>query len=162
MGFKGATNLRGQLRRLIGRSKELRRLLPLGLLNLLVVEEAHCGASPEDPVTVVLVTTYQHKSTRQHNIDSKRTSFFVTGLSSSTRWVNRANLPSTSRSDSSVKLFDARTKFLRFGMAVGSAGWMTDTRLRASSSVRIRGDSGKLPSTWMSLSVKSMQSWGCR
>lgn len=38
---------------------------------------------------------------------------------------------------------------------------MVETRLRASSSVCIRGDSGKLPRIWMSLSVKSMASCGC-
>lgn len=38
---------------------------------------------------------------------------------------------------------------------------MVEMRLRASSSVCIRGDSGKLPRIWMSLSVKSIASCGC-
>lgn len=38
---------------------------------------------------------------------------------------------------------------------------MLATRLCASSSVERRVESGKLPRTWMSLSVKSMESWGC-
>ena len=89
------------------------------------------------------------------------TSFFVTGLSASTSCVRRANLPSTSRSDSSATWFDASTRFFRLGIALGRLGWMVEMRLRASSSVCIRGDSGKLPRIWMSLSVKSMASCGC-
>jgi hypothetical protein len=88
------------------------------------------------------------------------TSFFVTGLSINTRCVSRANLPSTSRSDSSDRLFDARTRFVRLGMAFGRLSWMVAMRLRASRSVCIRGDSGKLPRIWMSLSVKSIASCG--
>lgn len=38
---------------------------------------------------------------------------------------------------------------------------MVEMRLRASRSVCIRGDSGKLPRIWMSLSVKSIASCGC-
>lgn len=90
----------------------------------------------------------------------EQTSFFVTGLSTNTRWVRPANFPRTSRSDSSVRLFVARTRFLRFGIELGRVGWMVLMRLRARSSVRILGDKGKFPSTWMSLSVKSIASWG--
>ena len=88
------------------------------------------------------------------------TSFFVTGLSINTRCVNRANLPSTSRSDSSDRLFEVSTRFARLGIAFGRLGWMVETRLRASRSDCIRGDSGKLPRIWMSLSVKSIASCG--
>lgn len=48
------TYLRGQLRQLLGGAKQLRRLLPLRLLDLLVVEEPHRRAPPYDPVPVVL------------------------------------------------------------------------------------------------------------
>ena len=91
----------------------------------------------------------------------KPTSFFVTGLSNSTKCVSTANLPSTSRSDSSARLFDARTRFLNPGIAAGRLGWMTAIRLRASRRVRTRGERGKLPRIWMSLSVRSKASWGC-
>lgn len=45
-------------------------------------------------------------------------------------------------------------------MEFAIVGWTPETRFLASSSVVIRGDRGKLPSTWMSLSVKSIESWG--
>lgn len=90
----------------------------------------------------------------------ERTSFLVTGLSVSTSCVSRGNRPSTSRSASSARLFDASTRFVRLGTAAGRLGWTEATRLRASSRVRIRGDSGKLPRIWMSLSVKSIASCG--
>ena len=38
---------------------------------------------------------------------------------------------------------------------------MVEMRLRARSNVRIRGERGKFPSSWMSLSVKSIASRGC-
>lgn len=57
-------------------------------------------------------------------------------------------------------LFDDRTRFVRFGTEVTSVGWMLDTRLRARRRVERRGERGKLPRIWMSLSVKSMASWG--
>lgn len=90
------------------------------------------------------------------------TSFFVTGLSINTRCVSRANFPSTSRSDSSARLFELSTRVARLGIALGRLGWMVETRLRASRSACIRGDSGKLPRIWMSLSVKSIESCGYR
>lgn len=71
----------------------------------------------------------------------------MTGLSVNTTCSNRAKLLNTSRSDSSVRLFDVSTRFFRFGIAVGRVGWMVATRLRASSRVCIRGDKGKLPRT---------------
>lgn len=85
----------------------------------------------------------------------------MTGLSISTNCSSRGNLPSTSTSASSARLLDASTKFVRPGTAAGRVGWMAATRLRARSRVRIRGDRGKLPRIWMSLSVKSIASWGC-
>lgn len=88
----------------------------------------------------------------------KHTSFFVTGLSISTNCVRRGNFPNTSRSDSSVRLLDASTRFVRPGIEVGRVGWMEAMRLRASSRVRIRGESGKFARIWMSLSVKSIES----
>lgn len=45
-------------------------------------------------------------------------------------------------------------------MEFAIVGWTPETRFLASSSVVIRGDRGKLPSTWISLSVKSSESWG--
>lgn len=92
--------------------------------------------------------------------EETRTSFFVTGLSANTKCVSRVNVPSASTSASSARLLDASTRFLRFGTAVAAVGWMFATRLRASSSVVMRGERGKLPSTWISLSVKSTASWG--
>jgi hypothetical protein len=91
---------------------------------------------------------------------SRLTSTFVTGFSANTRCVNRGKDPKTSRSASCFKSFEARTRFLRFGMAFDRVGWMADIRFRASSKVVIRGDRGKFPRTWMSLSVKSIESWG--
>lgn len=44
----------GQLGRLGRRAEELNGAVALGLLDLLVVEEAHSGAAPEHPVPVVL------------------------------------------------------------------------------------------------------------
>lgn len=91
----------------------------------------------------------------------KRTSFLVTGLSTNTKCVNRLNPANTSRSASCAIWFDASTSCCRFGTALGSDVCMLATRLCASSSVERRVESGKLPRTWMSLSVKSMESWGC-
>lgn len=93
-----------------------------------------------------------------HAIRDIRTSFLVTGLSTSTRCVRRVILPKISRSASSATLFDARTRFFRPGMDFAIVGWMLATRFRASSSVVMRGDKGKLPRTWISLSVKSIES----
>lgn len=170
-GISGCAYLRRQLRRLLDRAKQLRRLLPLGLLDLLVVQEPHRGTPPHHPVPVLL----RHSVSRRfpttllpgirHGHEGggareKPTSFFVTGLSISTRCVSRANLASASRSDSSDRLFEASTRFVRLGMAFGRLGWIVATRLRASRSVCIRGDSGKLPRFWMSLSVRSIESCG--
>lgn len=91
---------------------------------------------------------------------TKRTSFFVTGLSISTSCVSRENFPSTSKSDSSVKLLDESTRFVRLGIEFGRVDWIEEIRLRASKRVRIRGESGKFPRIWISLSVKSIESCG--
>jgi hypothetical protein len=47
------------------------------------------------------------------------------------------------------------------GVDVASVGWIAATRLRARRSVVMRGERGKLPRTWMSLSVRSIASCGC-
>lgn len=158
--------LRSDRRGLLSRAEQLRRLCALRLPDLLVVQEPNRGTAPYYPVPVVLqrnvsiTFTPPPRETRSRS-KPKRTSFFVTGLSISTSCVSRGNFPSASRSDSSDRLLDASTRFVRFGIEVGRVGWMAATRLRASSRVRIRGDSGKFPRTWMSLSVKSIESWGC-
>lgn len=88
------------------------------------------------------------------------TSFLVTGLSRRTRCVKRGNVARGSKSASSLRLLDSSWRFVRFGIELASVGCMVATRLRARRRVCIRGDSGKLPRTWMSLSTKSMASWG--
>ena len=50
------------------------------------------------------------------------------------------------------------TKFVRCGHDVAMLGSMLRMRFLASSNVRSRGEAGKLPSTLMLLSVKSMAS----
>lgn len=145
--------------------------MPLGVLDLDVVEEADGGAPPEDVVSVVLGRVsisasffflFMRYESRSLGTESPRTSFFVTGLSDSTRCVSRGKPPSTSRSASSATWFDASTRWRRFGIEAGRVPWMAEMRLRASSSVVTRGERGKLPSTAMSLSVRSNESWGCR
>lgn len=100
--------------------------------------------------------TVGHRQITQYRYFSR----FVTGLSSSTRCVRRPRRARGSRSDSSASWLEARARQVRLGTAFARSGWMAAMRLRANSSVRRRGVSGKLPSTWMSLSVKSMASWG--
>lgn len=87
------------------------------------------------------------------------TSLRVTGLSSTLRCVNRPSRRNGSRSASSAMLFCVRTRFVRLGVDRASAGAMCATRLRASSSVRSRGEKGILEMETMSLSVKSIASW---
>lgn len=65
-------------------------------------------------------------------------------------------------SASSARLFPLRTKLRRFGTEFDSVACIAATRLFASRSVVRRGESGKLPRIWTSLSVKSMQSCGYR
>ncbi len=124
----------------------------------MVVEKAYGWASPNDPVAIVLQAPVRWAPVVLSRDRNSRTSFFVTGLSTSTRCVRRAIFANISRSASSATLFDARTRFFRFGMDFAIVGWILATRFRASSSVVIRGDRGKLPRTWISLSVKSIES----
>ena len=86
------------------------------------------------------------------------TSFLVTGFSNNTKCVSRPNVANTSRSASSAKLFEVSTSVVRFGIEFASEGWILEILFRASSSVRNRGESGKFPSIWISLSVKSIAS----
>jgi hypothetical protein len=88
------------------------------------------------------------------------TSFRVTGFSIRTRCVSLGSVPRASRSASSAKLFDVRTSVVRFGIDCAMVGWIWATRLRARRSVERRGERGKLPRSWMSLSVKSIASCG--
>ena len=60
---------------------------------------------------------------------------------------------------SSAKLFEVRTKVVRFGRELARVGCMLLTRFRASRRVRNRGLRGKFESAVMSLSVKSIASW---
>lgn len=88
-----------------------------------------------------------------------QTSFLATGFSSNERCVNLENFASTSRSASSAKLLEVSIRVVRFGKEFGSVGCRLLTRFLASSSVRKRGESGKLERAVISLSVKSMASW---
>lgn len=67
---------------------------------------------------------------------------------------------SASRSASSAKLLDVRMRVVRFGRLVARLDWMLVRRLRARRSVCRRGERGKLERAPMSLSVKSIASWG--
>ncbi len=87
------------------------------------------------------------------------TSFLVTGFSSRLKCVSRWKFRSGSRSASSAKLFDVRTRVVRFGIEVARLGCMVLMRLRARSRVCRRWERGKLEREAMSLSVKSMASW---
>ena len=87
------------------------------------------------------------------------TSFLVTGFSNNDRCVSRKNFPSTSKSASSAKLFDVRTRVARFGIEFGSVDCMELTRFLANNNVCSLGDSGKFPKRVTSLSVKSIASW---
>ena len=64
-----------------------------------------------------------------------------------------------SRSASSAKLLDVRTRFVRFGRVLARLDCMLVSRLRARSRVCSRGERGKLEREVISLSVKSMESW---
>lgn len=66
---------------------------------------------------------------------------------------------SASRSASSAKLLEVRTRVVRLGIEDASVGWMLLTLLRARRRVCSRGDRGKLERIVISLSVKSMASW---
>lgn len=60
------TYLGSQSRRLLRRPKQLPRLLPLGLLDLAVVQEPHRRTPPYDPVPVVL--PLRDRVVRQHQV----------------------------------------------------------------------------------------------
>ncbi len=49
---------------------------------------------------------------------------------------------------------------VRFGIEFAKEGCMPPILLRANNNVRNRAERGKLPRTWISLSVKSIASWG--
>lgn len=73
------------------------------------------------------------------------TSFFVTGLSSRIKCVNRGRLCSGSKSANSVTLFDVRTNVVRLGTEEDNVGWICLIRFRASRRVWRRGKKGKFP-----------------
>ena len=79
----------------------------------------------------------------------------------STKCVSFGNVDKTSKSASSAILLAVSTKVVRLGMDCASDDCMLATRFRARRSVCNLGERGKFPSTWMSLSVKSMASSGC-
>lgn len=142
-------------------TKQLFPLRSLLIFNLPIIQKPHSRASPHDPSPIMLdlrqSSPYPPTLHPKRN-STKRTSFLVTGFSINTKCVNRVNVASTSRSANSAKLFEVRTKVERLGREFARVGWMLETRLRARRSVRNRGDSGKLPSSCISLSVKSMAS----
>jgi hypothetical protein len=78
----------------------------------------------------------------------------------STKCVSAGNVPNTSRSASSAKLFAVRTNVVRLGNEFARVGWILAILLRARRRVFSRGERGKFPSVWISLSVKSIQSHG--
>lgn len=91
----------------------------------------------------------------------KHTSFLATGLSSRTKCVNRDKPRRLSKSANSVKLFEVKTKLVRWGTDDASVGWICLMRFRARRSVWRRGKKGKFPREVMELSVKSIASWSC-
>jgi hypothetical protein len=153
---------RRQLCGILQRAEKLLGLLALRILDLPVIKESHGRAPPNDPVSVVLMDVLSAFPSSSNMYGGGRTSFFVTGLSTRTRCVSPANLASTSKSESSDRLFDASTRFRRYGVAFGRLGWIVEILFRARRRVRMRGESGKFPSTCMSLSVRSIASCGYR
>lgn len=87
------------------------------------------------------------------------TSLLVTGLLSRLRYVSFEKPCSASRSDNSLRLLLVRTSVCRFGVLFDMDSEMLDMRFCAHKRACSRGDSGKLPSEVMLLSVKSMHSW---
>lgn len=100
-----------------------------------------------------LVLTYKPVALTAH------TSLRVTGFSSSVRCVSRGKLRKGSRSASSARLFEVRTRVVKFGIELARVLCMPLTRFRARRSVCNRGESGKLEIVAISLSVKSIASW---
>ena len=89
------------------------------------------------------------------------TSFLVTGFSSNDKCVSLAKFRNGSKSASSAKLLDVRTRVVRLGMLAARFDWMLLTRLRARRMVWSLGERGKFERVVMSLSVKSIASWSC-
>jgi hypothetical protein len=171
--MSGGTYRCGQSAWRLSRAEQSCCCLSLCVLDLLEVKESYRRTSPYHPVPIMLHPV-SHAAflawSRDHALraPSRRlviairrgrpTSFLATGLSASTRCVSLPNCASTSRSASSARLLCASTKLRRFGMARGRPGAMLTILLCASSRVRNRGDSGKFPSCWISLSVRSIAS----
>ena len=157
------THLRSQSRRLLRSPKKLGRLRPLHIPHLLIVQEPNARAPPYNPISIVLSPLSAHLSPISRPSPDKKTltSFLVTGFSNNTKWVSRAKLRNGSKSASSAKLLDVKTRFRRFGSEVARLGWILLMRLRARRRVCRRGERGKLERVGMSLSVKSMASWSC-
>jgi hypothetical protein len=88
------------------------------------------------------------------------TSLRATGFSITDRCVSRANLLRGSRSASSATLLLLSTSVVRFGIDWNRFGCMLVIRFLARSRVDSLGDSGKFVIEVISLSVKSMASWG--
>lgn len=147
-------------------------MFSLKIFDFLVVKEAHRRASPDDPEPVVLFKTDCSVTIPLSQLliftlillippdRWEHTSFLVTGFSNNDRCVSLLNLLNGSRSASSLRLFAASASTCKFGIEFARVDWMVETRLRARSSVLRRSESGKLPSCWMSLSVKSIASCG--
>jgi hypothetical protein len=144
-------------------TKQLFPLRPLLILNLLIIQKPNSRASPHNPSPIMLLIPLVHthiSPSTDIQRKTQHTSFLVTGFSINTKCVNCVKLDSTSKSAISAKLFDASTNVDRLGREFASVGWMLDTRLRARRRVCNRGESGKLPRSCISLSVKSMASCG--
>lgn len=155
------TDLGCKRRRLFRCTEKLGCSCPLNILHFLVVEEADGGAAPYYPRAVVLYPPPDQFRIRFYRAHY-RTSFLVTGLSSSVRCVSFVKCLSVSKSANSAKLFCVRIRHVRFGIEFASVGCMLVIRLRASRRVRSRGERGKLERVEISLSVKSIASWSCK
>lgn len=156
----GVSYLSCKRRRFLFRPKELHCTFPFGVFDLLVVQEPNARTSPDDPMPVILKPNHLIICLLHVPRGGIRTSFLVTGFSSSDKWVSLLNFDNGSKSASSERLFAASAKTCRFGMELARVGWMVEMRFRARRSVFRRSERGKLPSCWMSLSVKSIASCG--
>ena len=146
--------------------------MALCIFDFSVIQEADGRTSPDDISSIMLFfhqlscslllfpTMPPQLAPTSSERKGKLTSFLQTGFSMHTRWVKFLNPPSGSRSANSLKLFAVNTSVVRFGIDFASVGWMEDKRLRASSRVLKRGESGMFERIWMSLSVRSMASCG--
>ena len=168
-GRNGFTYFRGESGGFCCGAEKLGCSSSFGVFDFLIVEEANGRVSPYDPKSILLCENLGFSLQwfgRQigHGLNEwfPRTSRRVTGFSSRDRCVSLVKFLSTSRSASSAKLFEVKTKVRRFGIELGRVGWMVVTRLRARRRVWSLGESGKFPSTLISLSVKSIASWSCQ